>query len=353
MLPERARAGEAKTVEPDSALATTSPTTSVSYKVEPHDYIVPAPISGVANTVLQNLVTQCAVVKGHWEHDMGPGCPAVFGTMFGYVSGVRRNRADLIRLGRITAAGESITLGRELAAMAAGRGNPESQAIAGFPALLLSGSLGGRSLDRRAFSSLIGPMIQEAEASPPDPLEDTSALLAVLLAELHRVEPVRDPTRLEKARLFARRVEARQFPTRQVMAYAAVARASRVPSDVAEATTKAKTVLPTFARRDGDMMVRASYPDYLSHHLALIHALSDLTQLQPKGPWRKHALEILDYVFSTAYFDGRFLVHDRLKGGRSDDFCSGCNFWALYLADRLYGDTLLLETIPKPVIRNR
>ena len=55
-------------------------------------------------------------------------------------------------------------------------------------------------------------------------------------------------------------------------------------------------------------------------------------------------------MFSDAYFDGRFIMHDRANG-RSADFCSGCNFWALHLADRYYGDTLSFDGIGVPTVR--
>ena len=78
--------------------------------LDPDDHVVAAPISARANTVLNNLVTECDVVGGRWEHDMGPGCSAIWATAFGYQAGVRRNRKDLIRLGEITAVGEAAAL---------------------------------------------------------------------------------------------------------------------------------------------------------------------------------------------------------------------------------------------------
>ncbi len=78
----------------------------------------------------------------------------------------------------------------------------------------------------------------------------------------------------------------------------------------------------------------------------MIHGLVDLARVTGDAAIHGRAGSLLDYVFSDAYFDGRFLVHDRLSGKPSRDVCSGCDFMALYLVDRLYCDSFVIAPVP-------
>ncbi len=74
--------------------------------------------------------------------------------------------------------------------------------------------------------------------------------------------------------------------------------------------------------------------------------MADLAILDPAGPWHRTGMDLLEYVYSDTYFNGRFLAHDIGDDGKQAPvFCTGCNYHALYLADRMYGDTLKLKPV--------
>ena len=134
------------------------------------------------------------------------------------------------------------------------------------------------------------------------------------------------------------------------VAWTAIAKATRDSNDINRARQAIEAALPEFVV-DGSPQVRPLYSDILSLHLALIHALADFNQIESDAEYHRKALLLLDYVYSDAYFDGRYIMHDRVRG-RSKIFCSGCNFMAPYLADRLYGDTLVINSVAEPTIRD-
>jgi hypothetical protein len=71
-----------------------------------------------------------------------------------------------------------------------------------------------------------------------------------------------------------------------------------------------------------------------------------MASLEGRVEDRQRAVDLLDYVFTSALFDGKFLAHDRAEGHTSGEHCSGCNFHALFLVDRLYGDSWRVAKIP-------
>jgi hypothetical protein len=281
---------------------------------------------------------------------MGPGCAAIFGSLFGYVSGVRRQRNDLVRIGEATADGELASLQRALVDGALGDWDGRNPAMPGFPALMVSGSMGGRPMDLALSFSILDQVVQQMGTQTIGSRD--KALLAVVLAEASQLDPQRQEDLVEAARTLAHVIEPTGERPRPyaAMAQCAVARASRDPEDRARARTMVQLVLPKVTVRDGVAQLEFVYQDNLSFHLAVVHAIADFTRIEPRNMMRTRAVELLDYVFSDAYFDGRFIMHDRVNG-RSTKFCSGCNFWALHLADRYYGDTLSFDGIGVPAVR--
>ncbi|MHC4861056.1 MAG: hypothetical protein ACYTDY_13300, partial [Planctomycetota bacterium] len=101
----------------------------------PSEHVVAAPISKRANTVLGNLVTEYGSSDGRWLRCMSPGCTQIWATQFGYRAGVRRDREDVVAIGRATARRQSAEI-RGLAWDALfGEVDSGHPAVFGFPAL--------------------------------------------------------------------------------------------------------------------------------------------------------------------------------------------------------------------------
>ena len=110
----------------------------------PDAEIVPCPLNDRANTVLRNVIEECASSHGEWAHDMGPGCPRVWAVQFGYTAGLRRQRDDLTDLAEVTASRPNSDLNKLiLGAVFGGDENPDGPEAYGIPALFLSGVLSG------------------------------------------------------------------------------------------------------------------------------------------------------------------------------------------------------------------
>jgi len=196
-------------------------------------------------------------------------------------------------------------------------------------------------MDATIFSKGLDRVDELETPAPKD-----CAGLAVLLAEAARLIPEEAEKRLEQARGFARQAAGTARGRLAFMAWAAIARASRAKEDIAEAR-KAWAATPyRFDPATGALQPLKNEVEMLSMHLATVHGLCDLAQAAGNATAQRHAVALLDYVFSDAYFDGRFLSHDRVSGARSKSVCSGCNLMALYLVDRLYGDAFVIDPVP-------
>jgi len=120
--------------------------------IPPADHVVRAPISGRANVVLNNLVTEYGSADGRWLRSMSPGCTQIWATQFGYRAGVRRDRRDILAIGQATAKHQSSDIRGLFWDALFGDVDRDDPVIFGFPALLVSGALGGRGIDKTVFS---------------------------------------------------------------------------------------------------------------------------------------------------------------------------------------------------------
>ena len=309
--------------------------------IPPADHVVRAPISGRANIVLQNLVTEYGSADGRWLRSMSPGCTQIWATQFGYRAGVRRDRRDILAIGHATAKHESSDIRGLFWDAMFGDVDRDDPAIFGFPALLVSGALGGRGIDKTVFSMGLDRLEDFGGKGQLRPRENAG--LAALLAEVSRLQPDRREERLAQARGYA---DAAGDDPLAFFAWAAVAKASGEEEDLQRAREAEGGTPYRFDAQSGALATPTQGDEVLSRHLAMVHALADLAQASGDPAPRNRAVTLLDYVFSDAYFDGRFLIHDRMFGGPSEDVCSGCNWMALYLVDRLYGDSFGIDPVP-------
>jgi hypothetical protein len=312
----------------------------------PADHVVTAPVSRRANIVLGNLIQTCAIINGEWDRHQGdPGCAELFSTLFGYRSGLRRGRQDLVAIGRVAVDNEfGKLIGTAGDLLLAGK-TADMFELAGMPALMVSGPAGANSRHYAVFVTTLDWFLKNADDRGFDDVQSVGT--AYVLAEIYRFDPRRKPVWIDRARDLAARVDhGRSLRCFAAFAWAAIARATGEPADLDRAKAIALSVAPRFARAQGVLRFDGPYSDVLSCHLTLADAMADLATLEPDGPWRGMAMEIVEYVFSDAYFNGRFLAHDRDDAGQAPTFCTGCNYHALYLADRMYGDTLKLDPVP-------
>jgi hypothetical protein len=310
-------------------------------RVPPADHVVAAPVSKRANAVLRNLVEMYGSSDGRWRGCMSPGCTPIWAVQFGYRAGVRRDRDDVVAIGKATARRESSEIRGLFWDALFGDVDENDPAVFGFPALLVSGTLGGRGIDAWLFSTGLDRIGETRKPGSLRPRENAG--LAALLAEVSRIEPDRREERLELARGFAGGTAG--DPVLAFFARASVARASGETADVERAREAEHATCYRFDA-NGTLSPIPNGDEILSLHLAMIHGFADLAQATGDPATRQKAVVLLDYVFSDAYFDGRFLVHDRLSGEPSKDVCSGCDFMALYLVDRLWGDSFVIDPVP-------
>jgi hypothetical protein len=318
-------------------------------RMPPADHVVRAPISDRANVVLSNLVTEYGSADGRWKGCMSPGCTQIWAVQFGFRAGVRRDRDDVVAVGSATAERVSGEIRSLFWDALFGDVDENDPAVFGFPALLVSGALGRRGMDEFLFGK---GLERVAESRRPEdavrPRENAG--LAALLAEVSRLMPERREEWLGRARAFAEGAAGDEILA--FFAWAAVARASGEAADVQRAREAEKATPYRFDPQFGALTPPASNDEILSLHLAMVHGLADLALADGgSGAWVK-AVTLLEYVLSDAYFDGRFLIHDRLGGEPSKDVCSGCNFMALYLVDRLYGDSFVIDPVPALPVRD-
>jgi hypothetical protein len=312
-------------------------------ELAPDEHVVAAPISARANVVLRHVVEDYASRCGEWGGSMSPGCAEVWATQFGYRAGVRRERDDLIELGEVTAGREAAEL-RGLAwdALVGGDVDEDDPAVFGFPALLVSCALGGRGFDGFLFERVLDEAVERSATAG---LRERAGLAALLAASA----PLRPDERDERLALARENAEASRGgggETWRFLAWAAIARASGEAADA----ERARAVLAETALRFDDWGALAlpleARDEVLSRLLSVAHGMTDLSQATGDPALHRGATSLMDYVFSDAYFDGRLLIHDRVHGP-SEDVCSGCNLMALYLADRLYGDSFVIAPLPQ------
>ena len=309
----------------------------------PDDHVVAAPISTRANVVLQNLVREYGDRDGEWGGGMSDGCVQVWAVQFGYRAGVRRDRGDLIHLAEVTAGWQAAAL-RQLAwdALLGREVDENDPSVFGFPALLVSGTLGDRGLDGFLFEQVLAEAVTRRAAAD----RRERAGLAALLAASAELKADQRDERLALARDEAEASAGGGGDTWRFLAWAAIARAAGNEDDVAQARAVLAETRYRFDERGDLELPLDSRDEILSRLLSMVHGLTDLTQVTGDPVLHRAATSLLDYVFSDAYFDGRFLIHDRVLG-RSGDVCSGCDFMALYLVDRLYGDSFVIAPLPE------
>ena len=308
--------------------------------------VVAAPISGRANTILTNLIDECPIVNGQWRHDMG--CTAASSAAFGYEVGSRRGRDDILKIGQVSAENESSKMKRALWQYLFGQ-TPDFSDLNGSPACFYSGVYGRNGLDYWMFSKLTDTI-----AKNPDnyKLNDVQIAGSVyFLANMAMLEEKNKAFRLQRARYLASKTANGQIPF-IAFAYASIAKVTKDPNDIklAKETTE-KAIRLYFEPNNPNVKVAVPYAECLSWYNATINACADMAVLEPRGPWQDYAISLLDYIFSDKYFNGKFLVHDLCENGKQADyFCAGCNFAVVYLADRLYGDSLKINPLKSPKV---
>jgi hypothetical protein len=308
--------------------------------------VVAAPISGRANIILANLIEECPIVNRQWRHDMD--CTAVSAAIFGYEVGHRRNREDILRIGRVAADNESSKMKSFLWQYIL-RQSPDYSDLNGSPACFYSGLYDHDGLDYWMFSKLTEAIARNPEQYRLNPSQIAGSVY--LLSFMTRVEPKDRAYRLGRARYLAAKLAKDNYPTFTAFAYASIARATKDSNDLKMARKFTAGALELYFEPNNPAVKARPNAECLSWYSSLINACADLAELEPQGPWRSRAFALLDYIFSDRYFNGKFLVHHlNADGTQADSFCAGCNFAALYLADRLYGDSLRLNPVKTPQV---
>jgi hypothetical protein len=315
--------------------------------LNPVDYdepIVRAPVSDRANHILANLIEECPIVNGYWRNDLD--CTAIQTAVFGYGVGKRRDRKDIIRIGKISAKNESKRIKRFAFSYLMGNENLDLYEAAGFPALCMSGMYDSKPIDYFIYSECLDTFIAENNTNYDVVI---NMYVSYLLSLRYRAEKHPQKIYLEKARFYADSLQQSDLTFFGAFSYCGIAKASGDPNDLDTAKAIVADWLPKYFNVSTGGFRGPSTAECLSWHLAMIHALADLAQMEPEGPWRGYAMTLLDYVFSDTYFNGKFLVHHiNADKSQSPDFCAGCNFAALVLADRLYGDSFIIDPVKKP-----
>ncbi|MFH1231941.1 MAG: hypothetical protein V1709_10650 [Planctomycetota bacterium] len=311
-----------------------------------NEHIVPAPISSRANIIITNLITECGTTQGVWVNEVSSGCTTIWATQFGLRAGLRRNRDDIIQIGRVTADYQYSRTVKSVISSIFG-GDFDSELLNGTPALLVSGMIDGSRNHMGLFLKILNKGIPEIEHLNLDTRERCG--LVVILAELYRLDPDKFGDKLELARILSLKIGT--IPEDQYLkslALSAIALASRNEKDIESARKTLETALPNFDEVQSRFNFPNGIPQILSSHLAFTQALVNMAKLTKEDYYYKRAHALLDYVFSDTFFNGKFLVHDLDSNGKKDwAFCSGCNFYALYLLDALYGDSWVIEPLPE------
>jgi hypothetical protein len=318
-------------------------------------HLVAAPVTETANIILKNLVSECGSSQGNWKEEVTAGCTTIWATQFSYRAGKRRGRQDLLAIGEATADAEGVALKQIALRSFFGKAfTVRNPAVSGVPALCVSGTLGENGSHWFLFDLSLDEIMKKGKEINLDARSDSG--IAVLLAETSSLKPDLNAQLLERARFHASRVDESEKPELLAMARAAIALASGDETDIVAAGAVIDRVCtdckPLPAENPGQKK-----PLILSLKLAFVHALADMATATGDPRYRQEAAALLGMLFSEAFFDGSFLMHHNSHGERAAFYCSGCNFMALYLADRLYGDTLILDPVPplpdRPIEGNR
>lgn len=305
--------------------------------------LVKADISDRANIVLSNLIEEYPIINGRWKSE--GGCIRIQSAAFGYTVGKRRDRDDIMEIGKVAVKNESKRLKQLTLAYFLGK-NINMNEAAGFPALFFSGLY-----DKNQFNYLIYRKCMDTLTSNKKMNRGVVAdtFTAAFLSIQYRAEKKPSKAYLEKARFYADKVRKSGYWGYAAFAYCSIAKASGDPNDLIIAKKIVIATLPQFFDMETSELQIKPNADCLSWHEAMISSLFDLAQLDPQGHWKEYAVKLLNYIFSDAYFDGKFIVHHiNSDGTKSNKVCPGCNYAALILADRLYGDTFIIDPIKRP-----
>ncbi len=312
-------------------------------QISANEDLVPCPLAARADALLGELVRDCGSRDGRWRHDLGPGCARIWAVRFGLTAGLRRDRKDLLALARATADRQRADARSLVWSALFGSVDAEGPQAFGMPALLVSGMLDGDGAGYQLFRLAFD---RSGDALDPKRLRpDQRAGLAVLQAELARAAPSESAEHLSAARSLAAEVD---VPSLRAFALACIARRSALPQDLVAAREATEVALMPAHWEEGRLVFERPKEQVLSEELALVGALSELALAAGSDLDRVRAQALLAALFEGPLFDGRFLVHDAEVGGaRSDRHCAGCNWNALYLVDRLWGDTWRIAAVPE------
>ena len=310
-------------------------------EIEPSAHVVAAPISPRANRVVERMVAEYGSPDGRWGGCMSDGCVEIWGTQFFYRAGTRRDRDDLLELGELMAGRIASDLRGAVWDAIFGEARRDDPALFGFPALLVSGALGDRGMDAFLFESVISRADEHLDSLD----RRERAGIAAILATSAELNPDDRDARLTRARELAESAADGGGYTWQFLALSTIA---RVTGEVRDIEAARASLARTNYRFDdpGRIALPLDMTDeVLSRILSLIHGLVDLYAATGDAKLHRGATSVLDFVFSDAYYEDGTLIHDRVFG-RSEDVCTGCNFMALYLVDRLYGDSFVIDPLP-------
>lgn len=314
-------------------------------RLPPDEHLVACPLNAPANKVLKSAIETCRKGGGTWSDDMGPGCTPLWAIQFGMRAGLRRGRGDLVELGRATARALPTEADAVLSKGPSKRGGDAGvAAVYGLAGGIAAAVLDGSGVEEARLRGFLDLALKGAEHRSTGTSAVPATGLTVMLAELAPVLPGTEGSKyLDAARPLAARID---VPPLRAWALTTIARATRSEQDIATARTVIDDAAPPLDENTGRLRFAEDESHILSYHLSLVEALADMAEMTRDPADRLRAERLLQFVFSDALFDGRFIMHDRIGGKRSDRYCSGCNLHALYLVDRLYGDTWRIDPLP-------
>lgn len=319
---------------------------TVPCRIPADDHVVQSTstVCARANQVLKHLVMEYGSSSGRWKGNMSRGCAEIWACQLGFRAGLRRSREDLLLLARLTADTVSDDVQDLILDAFFGDFKEEHRALHTFPALLFSALLDGKGTHWCLFMTLLDRVVEEAEKRVLRSRE--YAALGYMCAEVYRTDPENNMEYLRKACAFADMIDGTADPADKAFVLAGIACITGKEEDIRSAAAQVDAAIPPFDARTETFDFPEKTSHILSHHLALIHALADMVKATGESRYHHRARALLRYVFSDAGFDGSRLSHDWGQGNKSAAFCAGCNFNALYLVDRLYGDTWKIPELP-------
>lgn len=283
--------------------------------------LLPDPLSKRGNRVLAHLFESCGSRSGRWSGQKNFSCADVWATQFCLQAGLRRGDQALVDAGRRTAA----AVADDLRAVT----SSTDPRLNGIAAMLASGLLDGRGHHYFMFHTFFEELTNGFDTLELDSRQ--TAGLCWLLAEVARADPVRFPRALELARRLAARTTTGPLAA---LAWSSLARATREETVIERAALLVET------------LVEPKESEVLSLRLAVAEACAELAMVTEDVIWSQRARRLVEHMFSDAFYVDGILAHHRDRDGASSSFCSGCNFHALYLLDRICGDSWRLQSPP-------